>query len=111
MNQRQFQKFLDRDVHCPHCGTTDDTLVPNHRANRGHGGFKAGNAPANIIVLCARMNGLIEADPEAATVARNAGWKIGRYDDPAEKPVFDMTIGAWFYLDNNYGKERAIWSV
>ena len=107
MNQKQFQRFIDRDGHCPHCGTTDDTLVPQHRANRGHGGHKAGNAPSNIIVLCAKANGLIESDADSATVARTFGWKLGRYDDPTEKPFFDIQLGDWFLLDNNYGRERA----
>lgn len=108
MNRQQFQRFIDRDGHCPHCGTTDDTLVPQHRANRGHGGHKAGNQPANIIVLCSRANGAIESDAKSAEVARNFGWKIGRYDNPAEKPFFDIQLGDWFFIDNDYGRKRAI---
>lgn len=108
MNRAQFQRFIDRDQHCPHCGTTDDTLVPQHRANRGHGGYKAGNQPANIIVLCSRMNGLIESDPEAAEVARLHGWKIGRYQDPLTTPVHDLPNGTAWILDNNYGRKRSI---
>lgn len=108
MNRAQFQRFIDRDQHCPHCGTTDDTLVPQHRANRGHGGHKAGNQPANIIVLCSRMNGLIESDPEAADMARRYGWKIGRYVDPSTARFYDTTAGDWFILDNDYGRKRAI---
>ena len=111
MNQRQFQKFLDRDVHCPHCGTTDDTLVPQHRANRGHGGFKAGNQPSNIMVMCAQINGDIESNADWASLAREYGWKLRRHEDPSKTPFFDMAHGGWFLLDNNYGKERAIWSV
>lgn len=114
MNRREFQKFVDRDKHCPHCGSTDDTLVPNHRANRGAGGWKAGNLPANIITLCSRMNGLIESDPVEAEKARKFGWKIGRYVEPTEAPVYDMATGDWYLLDNEYGrtnffeKERSI---
>lgn len=108
MNRAQFQRFLDRDGHCPHCGTTDDTLVPQHRANRGHGGYKAGDQPSNIIVLCARMNFLIEADPGAAAAAKRYGWKIGRYVEPTSAPFFDIVHGSWFTLDNNYGRTRAI---
>lgn len=108
MNRQQFQRFLDRDGHCPHCGTTDDTLVPQHRANRGHGGHKAGNQPANIIVLCAKMNGLIESTAIAAKTAREYGWKLRRHDNPATTPFYDMVHGAWFTLDNDYGRKRAI---
>jgi len=108
MNRQQFQRFIDRDQHCPHCGTTDDTLVPQHRANRGHGGHKAGNQPANIIVLCALINGLIESDPEVAETARRNGWKLRRHEDPLTEPFYDATTGAWFTLDNDYGRKRAI---
>jgi hypothetical protein len=108
MNRAQFQKFLDRDQHCPHCGSTDDTLVPNHRANRGQGGHKAGNQPANIVVLCARFNGEIEADPIKAEQARKYGWKLGRYVEPTEAPYYDMVTGTWWLADNSFGRERAI---
>lgn len=108
MNRAQFQRFIDRDQHCPHCGTTDDTLVPNHRANRGHGGYKAGDQPANILVLCAEVNGLIESDAGWAEAAREYGWKLRRHEVPAEAPFFDIANNAWFRLDNNYGRKRAI---
>ena len=106
MKRKEFQRFLDRDQHCPHCGTTDDTLVPNHRANRGHGGHKAGNQPANIVVLCSRANGLIESVAQEAETARRFGWKISRYDDPANVPVYDAVTGRWWLLDNDYGRSE-----
>jgi hypothetical protein len=105
VNRREFQKFLDRDKHCPHCGTTDDTLVPNHRANRGMGGHKAGNEPSNIVVLCSSFNGEIESDPLMASAARKFGWKIGRYANPTNVPVFDSVSGRWWRLDNDYGRQ------
>jgi len=108
MNRQQFQRFIDRDQHCPHCGTTDDTLVPNHRANRGHGGHKAGNQPANIIVLCADINGAIESNADWASLAREYGWKLRRHEDPLTTPFFDMAHGGWWTLDNDYGRKRAI---
>ena len=106
MKRKEFQRFLDRDQHCPHCGRTDDTLVPNHRANRGSGGHKAGNAPANIVVLCSSANYLIESDTQEAETARRFGWKISRYDDPANVPVYDAVTGRWWLLDNNYGRSE-----
>ena len=106
MNRREFQKYVERDKHCPHCGSTDDTLVPNHRANRGHGGHKAGNQPANIVVMCSFSNGLIESDAGAAAWARRYGWKIGRYDDPAKVPVYDMVTGRWWLMDNEFGRSE-----
>ena len=108
MNRREFQKYVDRDKHCPHCGSTDDTLVPNHRANRGMGGHKAGNEPANILVMCAAINGAIEADPIKAETARKYGWKLGRYVDPTQAPFYDMVSGTWHVLDNFFGRERSI---
>ena len=108
MNQKQFQLYVKRDIHCPHCGTTGDTLVPNHRANRGHGGYKAGDQPANILTMCAEINGLIETDPEWAETARKNGWKLRRHENPAEVPFFDVVHGAWFKINNTFGRERAI---
>jgi len=108
MNRAQFQKFLDRDQHCPHCGTTDDTLVPQHRANRGAGGYKAGNQPANVIVLCSAFNTAMESDALKAEQARKFGWKLGRYVEPTEAPYYDSVSGTWWLLDNFFGKQRAI---
>lgn len=108
MNRQQFQRFIDRDGHCPHCGTTDDTLVPNHRANRGHGGHKAGNQPANIVVLCSTINGAIEANAASAALARDFGWKLRRHEDPLTSPVYDTMTGTWWILDDKYGRRRAI---
>jgi len=106
MKRKEFQKFLDRDKHCPHCGTTDDTLVPQHRANRGMGGFKEGDQPANILVLCSLANGLIESNAKDAETARRFGWKIGRYMDPTTAPYYDAVTGIWWLLDNAYGRGR-----
>jgi hypothetical protein len=108
MNRKEFQKYLDRDEHCPHCGSTDDTLVPQHRGNKGAGGYKAGNQPANVIVLCSAFNTAIESDPLKAETARKFGWKIGRYVEPTEAPYYDMVSGTWWLLDSFFGRRRAI---
>ena len=39
MNKKRFQKYLDRDGGCVHCGDVE-TAVPHHRLNRGMGGSK-----------------------------------------------------------------------
>lgn len=101
MNSKQFQKYLDRDGSCPHCGTTE-TLVPQHRQNRGMGGSKLRDVPSNIIVLCAAYNGLIESSATHAKLAIDFGWKLTAGQDPKETPV--MISGKWYLLDDNFGK-------
>lgn len=101
MNSKQFQKYLDRDGSCPHCGTTEG-LAPHHRANRGMGGSKLRDVPSNIIVLCSAYNGLIESNSVQAKIAVEFGWKLTSGQDPKETPVF---LGDnWYLLDDNFGK-------
>lgn len=103
MNHKKFQKFIDRDKHCWHCGIDDETLIPQHRSNRGFGG--GGNdSPSNIIVLCATANGLLESDAAFARQGVKYGWKLSRWSDSTTEPVFDAYKGVWAYLDDNYGR-------
>lgn len=104
MNKKQFQKFIDRDKRCLHCGSTGDDLVPNHRANRGMGGSKLRERPSNVVVLCSLLNGLIESDAQMAMDARWHGWKIETWEDPLEVPVHDNGSGKWYRLDDFYGR-------
>lgn len=105
MNGRQFALYLARDMHCP-CGCVgrEDTFVPQHRAGRGMGGSKNLDRPANIIVLCSDMNGLIESDPKLAAVAREYGWKLSRWQTPEDEPFYDLATGAWHLIDNLYNR-------
>lgn len=103
MTPKQFQRFLDRDKCCLHCGT-DTTLIPQHRIGRGMGGSKLRDTPSNIIVLCSWFNGLIEADADAAMLARRNGWKLNSWDSPKETPVFDNSLDKWFILDDLFGR-------
>ena len=103
MTPKQFQRFLDRDKCCLHCGT-DTTLIPQHRINRGMGGSKLRDQPSNIIVLCSAFNGLIEADADAARLARQNGWKLSSWDSTLESPVFDNNLREWFILDEKFGR-------
>jgi hypothetical protein len=107
MTPKQFAKHLALQSWCPHCGDTE-TLVPNHRANRGFGSPKSLGKPSNILVLCSLMNGLIESDAEAAKTARRYGWKISKYDNPAEKPYYDLIAGRWFLLGDDFTKGELI---
>jgi hypothetical protein len=102
MNRKTFDKFLDRDKCCVHCGTDDDTLIPQHRANRGMGGSKALDRPSNIIVLCSAANFMLESNAKFAEVGRLYGWKLERHQLPELTPVH--MIDGWYLLDNNFNK-------
>jgi hypothetical protein len=102
MNKKTFQKFIDRDKVCAHCGIDGDTLVPQHRANRGMGGSRSLDRPSNIIVLCSEANFLLEANPRFAEVGRELGWKLRRDQVPEFTPVL-LADGYWL-LDNDFNK-------
>lgn len=106
MTPKQFQKYLDRDGGCVHCGDRE-TAVPQHRLNRGMGGSKVRDVPSNIIVLCARMNGLIESDASVAREARVLGWKLTNGQKPAQTAFYDVLRGVWWLPDDNFGREVA----
>ncbi|HLP97632.1 MAG TPA: hypothetical protein VK149_04225 [Sideroxyarcus sp.] len=101
MTPKQFERYLQRDGGCLHCGATEG-VVPHHRGNRGMGGSKARDVPANIIVMCSRFNGLMESDPAAAETARLMGWKISTHDNPELIPVLNGISGEWVMLDNSF---------
>ena len=105
MNGRQFALYLARDMHCV-CGCVgrEDTFVPQHRINRGMGGSKVLDRPANVLVMCSRMNGLIESDPVFAAPARVYGWKLSRWQVPEETPFYDLATGQWNLIDNLYNR-------
>lgn len=105
MNGRQFALYLARDLHCP-CGCVgrEDTFVPQHRINRGMGGSKLLDRPANIIVLCSGMNGAIESDARTAEQARELGWKLPRWDSPEMEPFYDVTTRSWWLIDNEFNR-------
>ena len=104
MNAKEFAKIKARDFDgCAHCGIDDDTLVPQHRANRGHGGVKSRNRLSNIVTLCSAFNGLVEADADAAQEARMRGWKLESWQDPLFEPVWITSQNKWFLLDDDGG--------
>ena len=108
MTPKQFARFMERDGGCVHCGDVV-TAVPNHRQNRGMGGSRKRNHPANIVVLCSEINGLIESDPVWATRAREYGWKLRPWDDPLFVPVYEPMWGVWWRLDDEGGREIVEW--
>ena len=104
MKASDLKKLRQRDDHCWDCGEVDD-LVPHHRANRGHGGYKSADNFQNVIMVCAYYNGLMESDAKVAEEARQLGHKISKFIDPSV-PVFDKAMQAWFYLDKEGGKVK-----
>jgi hypothetical protein len=107
MNQREFNRYLERDGHkCLHCGTTEG-LVPQHRRNRGMGGSKARDVPSNIVVMCSAFNGDMEADATLASVAIAYGWKVQGEDAPELIPVYDMQAQGWYLLRDDYSREAS----
>lgn len=104
MTPKEFQKYLDRDGGCLHCGERE-AVAPHHRANRGMGGSKVRDVPSNIMVLCSYMNGLIESSAIMAGHARMAGWKLFQGEQPSQTPVYDAMTGTWWLLDDNYGRQ------
>jgi hypothetical protein len=106
MNPKNFQKILKRDAGvCYHCGTDDQTLIWNHRISRGMGGSKLLDKTSNLITLCSRANQLLEDDSDFAKLGMLYGWKLRRFQDPEVEPVYDITSGLWFTLDNNFGRK------
>lgn len=105
MTPKEFRKYLDRDKHCFHCGMESDDLIPHHRLNRGAGGKNSkANQPSNIIVVCAYLNFLMEADPLWAARARAKGWKLQSWQNPEEEFVYDFSSDTWYQLDNEFGR-------
>lgn len=105
MNHKRFRRFTDRDAGCVHCGELE-AVAPHHRRNRGMGGSKELDQPANIVVLCSVVNGLLESDAAWAERAREYGWKLRAGQLPEETPVWYPIRGAWFLLDDEFGKKR-----
>ena len=102
MTPKQFSKYLQRDKGCVHCGETE-TISPHHRLNRGMGGSKERDKPANIIVLCSWLNNALESETKWASKAREYGWKLRSGEDPLETWYYHLPAGEWRLNDNQYG--------
>jgi len=101
------KKLWERDKgQCWHCGTDDDTVVPHHRANRGHGGSKVADRASNVILMCAIHNGLMESDVNVFREAKEFGWKISRHSVPYQEPIMRFD-GRWFIL----GDMWQLWEI
>ena len=103
MTAKEFARLVARDHYCLHCGETE-AIAPNHRINRGMGGSKRRNHSANYALICSTLNGLIESDNRWADVAKEYGWKLESWQDPHTEPVFDLVMGVWYLLDDDFGR-------
>jgi len=103
LTPKQFQKYLDRDGGCVHCGETE-AVAPNHRANRGMGGSKKRDVPSNIVVLCSYLNGMIESNSSQAHHARMAGWKLFSHEDATSTPLWDAQTSEWVLLADDFSR-------
>lgn len=101
-----YKRLFARDLYCVWHGRDCDqeTLVPQHRANRGIGGYRAGDALSNLVLLCA-YNSLIESDSVIAAEARSLGIKISRHSDPRTVPIQHQQHGL-VLLDDDGGFKR-----
>jgi 5-methylcytosine-specific restriction endonuclease McrA len=102
MTPKEFKKLLERDQVCQHCGVSDDTLIPQHRINRGMGGSKLLDRPSNLVLLCSNYNGLIESNSGQAEFARKMGLKLSKWENTTEVPIF--FAGQWYLLDDKWGR-------
>lgn len=96
-----------RDRHCLHCGLMEGLTV-QHRVNRGAGGSKLRDNPANLIALCGLSNQLLESDAAKAQAGRDHGWKLRSWENPLAVPVLDVLTGQWWILNDNYERTETV---
>ncbi|PZE23881.1 hypothetical protein [Curtobacterium sp. MCBD17_028] len=95
-------------------GNESDTLVPQHRANRGMGGRGSLDRLSNLVWLESDLNGLIESDPEWQQVAVARGIKISGHQDPEDVEVRHAVHGLALLTDDGdvipVGPAVEVWS-
>ncbi len=107
MNAKTREALIKRDQgKCWHCGGEEVTV--QHRANRGMGGSKIMDNPANLILLCWFVNFEMEASDKKAREAELAGWKISKYADGTTIPVWHAPSQAWLLLDDAWGRNLVV---
>lgn len=87
--------ILDRDGRACVCCGNRTFLTLHHRKNRGMGGSARVDQPSDLLTCCSSCNQRMESDPAFATKARENGWKVSRYADPATVPVLRLDGNWW----------------
>lgn len=86
-------------------GNESDTLVPQHRANRGMGGRESMNRLSNGVLIESEINGLIESDPHWQAEAQRRGIKVSAFSNPATVPITHAVHGV-VRLDDEGGVHK-----
>lgn len=81
-------------------GNESETLVPQHRVNRGMGGRKSLHRLSNLVWIESEINGLIESDPEWQAEAVRRGIKVSGHADPEDVAVEHAVHGYVFLADD-----------
>lgn len=94
ISARVRQLVYERDGNaCVACGVSHGLTI-QHRKNRGMGGSKLLDTPANLVTMCAVENMLLESNADFADRGRRNGWKLWSYLDPLCCPV--LYPDGWF---------------
>jgi hypothetical protein len=110
MTKSEREKVLRRDyATCYHCGSSGDEVIIHHRKNRGMGSKNSSASQlSNYLSICSGFNGLMESDAASADRARAMGWKLSQYQSPEFEPVYDVSTGSWFILENDGTRHVAL---
>ena len=102
ISARVRQLVYERDGNaCVACGVAHGLTI-QHRKNRGMGGSKLLDSPANLVTMCAVENMLLESNADFADRGRRNGWKLWSYLDPLRCPV--LYPDGLFGLDDSGGR-------
>lgn len=83
---------------CVSCGSTAGLTV-QHRKTVGMGGTKTLPTVQELVTACLPCNQGFEA--ELQTKALEHGWKLRRFANPAEVPVYYAWAHSWYLLKDN----------
>ena len=110
MTKAERERVLRRDfATCYHCGSSGEDIILHHRKNRGMGSKNASASQlSNYLSVCSEFNGLMESDAESARLARERGWKLLQFQDPAFEPVFEVVTNTWWFLENDGSRQVAL---
>lgn len=86
--------ILLRDNRCVRCGHAVSSAWPGYNCHHRKLGNRSDNRPENLIILCGSgtvgCHGWVHHHPREA---REHGWIVSKYKDPAEMPVDVWGLG------------------